>query len=216
MTDPAARCPDDVVLVELALGHLTGRERADALSHLLQCRACREQTDMLTAVSEHLLLAAPEAEPPAGFESVVVGRLSPDQRSRPRRSLAVALAGAVALVAAAVAGGLLASDDGHEVAEADMVTPAGRDVGRAWRYDSDPSWVFLSVPGWEVWEDPAGSPLDYQLSAELDDGTRVDLGDVTFRNDGGTWATATRIDTTRITSLAIVDQTGRVWCQGEF
>ena len=216
MTDPAARCPDDVVLVELALGHLTGRERAEALAHLLQCRACREQTDMLTEVSEHLLLAAPEAEPPAGFESVVVGRLTPEPRSRPRRSVAVALAGAVALVAAAFAGGLLVSDDGREVAEAAMVTPGGRDVGRAWRYDSDPSWVFLSVPGWEVWEDPAGSPLDYELHAELDDGTQVALGDVTFRNDGGTWATATRVDTARITSVAIVDQTGRVWCQGEF
>ena len=57
---------------ELALGLLTGPERATGLSHLVDCPSCREQVDELARVADRLLLLAPEAEPPAGFESRVL------------------------------------------------------------------------------------------------------------------------------------------------
>ena len=57
---------------ELALGLLTGPERATGLSHLAACPSCREQVDELARVADRLLLLAPEAEPPAGFESRVL------------------------------------------------------------------------------------------------------------------------------------------------
>ena len=37
------------VAAELALGALTGRERASAIGHLEQCRACREDVRQLIA-----------------------------------------------------------------------------------------------------------------------------------------------------------------------
>ena len=63
------------VAAELALGVLTGRERALAVAHLDRCEACREDVRQLMATSEQLLELLPPAEPPAGFETRVLERL---------------------------------------------------------------------------------------------------------------------------------------------
>ncbi len=63
------------VAAELALGVLTGRERAQALAHLDHCASCREKVRQLTATSEGLLGLLPSVEPPAGFEARVMDRL---------------------------------------------------------------------------------------------------------------------------------------------
>ena len=63
------------VAAELALGVLTGRERAQALAHLDHCASCREEVRQLTATGEGLLGLLPNMEPPAGFEARVMDRL---------------------------------------------------------------------------------------------------------------------------------------------
>ena len=63
------------VAAELALGVLTGRERARALAHLEQCDACRENVRLLTITGEELVGLLPAIEPPAGFETRVMDRL---------------------------------------------------------------------------------------------------------------------------------------------
>ena len=63
------------VAAELALGVLTGRERADAIAHLDTCDACREHVRQLMATGEQLRELLPPAEPPAGFETRVLDRL---------------------------------------------------------------------------------------------------------------------------------------------
>src|SRR5580692_367541 len=63
------------VAAELALGVLTGRERAIAIAHLNTCEACREDVRQLMATGEQLRELLPAAEPPAGFESRVLERL---------------------------------------------------------------------------------------------------------------------------------------------
>jgi Putative zinc-finger len=63
------------VAAELALGVLTGRERAQALAHLDHCASCREEVGQLTATGEGLLGLLPSMEPPAGFETRVMDRL---------------------------------------------------------------------------------------------------------------------------------------------
>ncbi len=63
------------VAAELALGVLTGRERAAALAHLDGCESCREQVRELTMARDELLALLPSAEPPAGFESRVLERI---------------------------------------------------------------------------------------------------------------------------------------------
>jgi hypothetical protein len=65
----------DSVAAELALGSLTGAERSAALAHLDDCQACRQLVEELTAAADALLLIAPEADPPAGFEVRLLDRL---------------------------------------------------------------------------------------------------------------------------------------------
>jgi hypothetical protein len=77
------------VAAELALGVLTGRERAQALAHLDHCVPCREKVRELTATGEGLLGLLPSVEPPAGFEARVMDRLglsapAPSPASPPR------------------------------------------------------------------------------------------------------------------------------------
>jgi hypothetical protein len=63
------------VAAELALGVLTGRERAAAIAHLDKCDECREYVRQLMATGEQLLDLLPTAEPPAGFETRVLERI---------------------------------------------------------------------------------------------------------------------------------------------
>ena len=63
------------VAAELALGVLTGRERARALTHLDRCEACRENVRQLMVTGEELVGLLPAIEPPAGFETRVMERL---------------------------------------------------------------------------------------------------------------------------------------------
>lgn len=78
------------VAAELALGVLTGRERAEALAHLDHCEACREHVRQLTMTGEELLGLLPSSEPPPGFETRVMERLGlavPGPRHAARRRL---------------------------------------------------------------------------------------------------------------------------------
>jgi hypothetical protein len=63
------------VAAELALGSLTGRERAEALAHLECCAACRELVARLMTTGEKLLGLLPMIEPPPGFETRVLQRI---------------------------------------------------------------------------------------------------------------------------------------------
>jgi hypothetical protein len=223
MTDRA--CPGDEVLVALALGQLTGIERAETLDHLAGCPGCRAQVDELTETADQVLLAAPVDEPPAGFESAVLDHLAagpgptPVPGARRRRRAVVALVAAAALVVGGVLGAVAlerarGGPDEVAVAEAAMVTPGGREVGAAWVHGGDRPWIVVSVPGWRAWDDVAGRSLDYRLRVELDSGEHVDAGEIAFGPDGGAWRTGTDLDTREIRSLAVVDGDGRVWCEG--
>ena len=80
---------------ELALGVQTGRERAQALAHLDQCEACRENVRQLTVTGEELVGLLPAIEPPAGFETRVMERLglgtpAPSPAPGPARQLSPA------------------------------------------------------------------------------------------------------------------------------
>jgi hypothetical protein len=72
------------VAAELALGVLTGRERAQAVAHLDECDSCREHVRQLSLTGEEMLGLLPSREPAEGFESRVMGRLglaTPSQAS---------------------------------------------------------------------------------------------------------------------------------------
>lgn len=97
------------VAAELALGVLTGRERAEAVPQLDRCDACREDVRELAFTGEELLMLLPEVTPPAGFEYRVLDQLGitghpRHRRRRPARSHLLVAAAAAAILA--VGGGL--------------------------------------------------------------------------------------------------------------
>jgi hypothetical protein len=61
---------------ELALGLLTGEERAEALAHLEGCDGCRAEVASLAVAADEVLLAAPAVEPPPGFADRVLDRIA--------------------------------------------------------------------------------------------------------------------------------------------
>lgn len=171
---------------ELALGLLSGPERADALVHLEMCAVCRTTVDELADVADHLLLLAPEAEPPAGFESRVLARAG--HTAPPRRwgrSVLVAAA-AVVLVVAGVAGGMaldrepkrnritreyvaaLEELDGRALAATTLVDDNGQKRGQLFLYEGATSWLFVTV------DDPT-APDELVVELRFDDGRRVPI-----------------------------------------
>jgi hypothetical protein len=150
---------------EVALGVAGGEERARVLEHLGRCAACREELDGLSALADELLVLAPPAEPPAGFEARTLARLAPRSPRHGALRVALAAAAGAALAAALTAAVLLASgSDDRRVAADHRATLAeangeyfeagrlrdgrGRPVGQAFGYEGKPSWVtvVLSSP----------------------------------------------------------------------
>jgi hypothetical protein len=62
----------EIELAELAFGSLHGNERAALLEHVSFCADCRAHLRDLETVADTLLLLAPEAEVPVGFEQRVL------------------------------------------------------------------------------------------------------------------------------------------------
>jgi hypothetical protein len=62
----------EVGLAELALGLLHGSERAALLEHVSSCADCAAHLRDLETVADTLLLLAPAAEAPIGFEQRVL------------------------------------------------------------------------------------------------------------------------------------------------
>ena len=74
-------------LPELALGVLTGRERAEALSHVESCPRCADELEQLSRAGRHGGPGwRPTIEPPVGFEVRLFERMGVTaDPSRPRR-----------------------------------------------------------------------------------------------------------------------------------
>ena len=98
-------------MAELALGVLTGRERARALSHVESCPRCAEELEILSRAADTVVQAAPDMEPPLGFEVRLFERMgvtdaAPRRRRRRRLRPSRWVPAVVGVAAAALALGL--------------------------------------------------------------------------------------------------------------
>ncbi len=186
---------------ELALGVLTGRERAEALAHLDHCEACREHVRSLTITGEKMLGLLPAAEPPAGFETRVMERIglavpSPQpvrhRRHRqawghgfsPRRVLAAA-AVLVAVIGAALGGwGLHAATAPAASSTLRAGTLVGANdhdhVGQVFVYNGETHWMYMTVD-----LESGNETVICQLVGA--DGHVTTVGSFELANGYGTW-----------------------------
>jgi hypothetical protein len=195
------------VAPELALGVLTGRERADAFAHLDRCASCRQLLNSLSGVTDELLRSfAPSVEPPPGFEARVLQAMTPP-RVRQRNTIpALAAAACVALL---VGIAVLVGGSRQAFAAAEMRTDSGQVVG--WIYVDDDS-LGMNLPGWAEQIKKWGYASE-TYSLRLTDAAGVEHLLPVRLNGRTTWSTEMDVD--HITTAALVDASGHVWCHAE-
>ena len=73
-------------LAELALGTMTGRERAHILTHVESCPGCQAEMEQLSLAADSLLEVVPGVEPPLGFEVRLMERIGTGGAHPPART----------------------------------------------------------------------------------------------------------------------------------
>jgi hypothetical protein len=208
---------------ELALGIAEGDERAAALRHLSGCAACRRLVSELSAVGDELLLLAPAAEPPPGFESRVLGRLAEPARPRAirlppwRRWAAVA---AAAVLAAALGGGsvflatagdrrladsyqaVLRQGQGSFFAAAPLQGPQGR-AGTVFGYQGQPSWATVTL------RPPIPAARRFRVQVLTRDGRYLAAGEAVLGGTQAAWGGQLPVDLSAVNELRLLGPDGR-------
>jgi hypothetical protein len=212
---------------ELSLGSATGEERARVLHHLASCPDCRRLVSELSAVADELLLLAPAHEPPAGFESRVLGRLS-EGKTRARRLRRFLGIAAVAVMAAAISGGgvfwagrsdrevaaryqeVLALANGEYFSAAQLHDAHGTQRGLVFGYQGDTSWLFVSIH----------APMEagtYRVESMTRQGGVVLLdSSVELSGSRPSWGTALPGDLHGVSGIRISDEEGQRVLEGRF
>jgi hypothetical protein len=190
------------LLEELALGALSGDERATAMAHVESCTSCSSAVAQLSVAADQLLHLAPAIEPPPGFEARAFERMG---LRRVRRHWRKPLAIAAAVVA--FAGGWFAGHTGAgstgETLEKTALVSSGRTVGNVLVYASNPTWVFMYM------DDPAWTgALRCQLVEEQ--GPVLTLGEFWLSGGRGAWAASVQQPAGRIREARVVNSAGRV------
>jgi len=190
---------------ELALGVLVGAERGWALAHLAGCPECQHLVEEMSETADALLLLAPQAEPPLGFESRILARIGADQsRRRPWRWIATAAAAVV--LAAAGTGIVVHQPDNRDSAvnlrRAELHATTGDETGDVYVTGGEPAWVFMSVKSAEP-----GNTYSCELS--FGDGHVVQGGQFTVADREGWWGIAVKsgVDDLRSIRLLAADGT---------
>ena len=193
------------LLEELALGVLSGDERALAIAHIESCDRCSSLVAELSASADQLLHLAPAAEPPPGFEARAFERMG---IRRPRKKARLPLAIAAALAAlAAFAGGWFAGHAGQRYRGAALETASlmssGRPVGKVMVYAGNPTWVFMYM------DDPAWSGA-LRCQVVEDQGPVLTLGTFWLSAGKGAWAASVQQPAGRLREARVVNGAGRV------
>ncbi len=183
-----------------ALGTLDGRERAALRDHLAGCEACRRDLAELAEVVDALSLAAPAVEPPVGFESRVLRRVS-TRVSRAWRPVAIAS------MAAALALGLVIGVGTGSVAPASAterpLASGATTVGEVYAVSGSPSWMVVatSARATSEW-------VDCVLVERS--GTRASLGWFTLAPGGSSWSVRLPVGLSGVAAVRLVDGAGHV------
>lgn len=206
-------------LVELALGEVAEPRRSELLSHLSECIQCRAKyTDIVGAI-DATVSAAPEAQPPAGFDLRVLSALGIGTAPAPTLGQRIAgLFSARSLLAAAFVVLVLLAGVWAGVSmfdESQSQTPVAS--GTAVLHTSDGDGIGTVAEAWmhenrvlvvAVSKAPVG--VRYTCRVRLTEGQTKDLGQWEASSpEGGTWVVpAPQGD---INGIELVTDSGQVW-----
>ncbi|HEY7916586.1 MAG TPA: zf-HC2 domain-containing protein [Acidimicrobiales bacterium] len=214
-------------LPELALGILSGEERAMALAHLESCERCQGEAERLALTADMLLQLAPEVEPPLGLEVRLFERLGvsvPDPEAGvARRRIGRPLArlsdrGRVLVAAAAVTVGMALGFGGGWVANpgSSVALPAyehgaasatatlssdTRAVGTVSTFAGTPGWMQMTVHGRQVsgW---------VTCKITVTGGKQLTVGRFQLDDGYGAWSARLPVPAPDIRSARVTDSSG--------
>jgi hypothetical protein len=212
-------------LAELALGILTGRERAATLAHVDTCPRCAEELEQLSHATDAVVRVAPEVEPTLGFEVSLFARMGfseippapvvvpSHRRPQPFRSprWVLAAAAAIALVIGLSVGWSTGPDHtggspqreaGAEVARGNL-TANGSDVGSVHTYGGSKPWMIVTL---------ADSWTEGQVTCEVvtADGVTHKVGTFTAKDGYGAWGAPLRVAPQDVRKAEVVSSSGKV------
>jgi hypothetical protein len=200
---------------EIALGIVSGTQRADALHHASECGPCRVLVGELAEAADALPLLAAEAEPPPGFEQRVISALkAPRWRNRRRAVAAIAVAAAAATIVSNLGVRILDSRQettssqaaASKVRSVDMMGANGLHVGNVFVTNGKPATVIVNV-NYAVAQGTYG--IEYRAGS-----TTKRLGDIHIRDGKGSWGSVAPLPAAGNGTVVLVDDTGNVVCEG--
>ena len=212
----SSRCDELATdLAELALGTLSGRQRADALAHVESCPRCSEELEQLSRAADAVVLAAPDADPPIGFEVRLLeqmGASSPSRHRRFRPRIVIPVAAAAAVVGLGIGLGLaysgapapttVAGPHRSPVVSAALVEN-GRNVGHVVAFGGAKPWLSM------VLEDSAAHGT-VNCVVVTDDGVTHHVGTFVARKGYGSWISPLHVDPANLETAEIVSPSGTV------
>jgi anti-sigma factor RsiW len=210
------------VLPELALGVLTGRDRATALAHVESCSRCADELEQLSRAADAVVRVSPELEPPLGFEVRLFSRMGVSEEAVPRvrrfRFRTWALASAAAVVALfiglAVGWSLPSPSTGHtgaavgKPAAGSILTSAalkegGRSVGRVSTSNGTNPWMFMTLDDTAI----QGAVTCQVVTA---DGVTHTVGTFTVKHGYGAWGAPLPVPPGDVRQAQVVTPKGTV------
>jgi Putative zinc-finger len=209
-------------LPELALGILSGSERADVLAHLDRCASCRAELESWAATADVLPSLLGEAEPPAGFEGRTMERLRTEQALEPRwpmwrRVLTVAAIVAMAMIVTLATVRIIdAGSNGSsgpvaetEMTSATMIGRSGHRAGDAFMTGGDERYVFVDV-------DYGVGSGRYDIEAVDHANNITRIGAVDVKEGHGAWAGELPKGAADPQTVRMVGADGKVFCWAKF
>jgi hypothetical protein len=211
------------VAPELALGVLTGRERAQAIMHLDGCDACRGYVRELAITEEELLGLLPGCEPPAGFKTRVMSRLGfagRHHRRPPRRPQWILAAAAAVIAAAAGLGGwglhgaAPASSPAGSMAQpalhtAALSTASHQTIGKIFLYSGSPGWLYMTV-------DTGSGNGTIICQLEGRDGRMTTIGSFRLTGGYGHWGSPEPLQPATLTGARLTTADGKTLATASF
>jgi anti-sigma factor RsiW len=206
---------------ELALGTLTGPERAEAVEHLASCPDCQHRVAELAHVVDSLLVLAPEDDPSPDLEARVLARTVGEQpadgvlerRSPWRRRVLVGSIAAAVLAVLAFTIVPLVRDDGDEadtVRTAVATEDGGRSVCRAVINEVDPAWLFVSL------DEPGEGRAGYDVEIRFESGETARVGRLDLRDGHGELAVTLDLQGGRAHSVRLIGADGEFGYEARF
>jgi anti-sigma factor RsiW len=211
-------------LAELALGVLTGRERAQVLSHVESCPRCAEELEILSRTADTVLQAAPDMEPPLGFEVRLFERMGvtdvasrrSGRRFRPSRWVPAVVGVAAAALAVGIGLSVTASSAPtatsnqavapphvHQVLTGALVSD-GETVGQVTAVGGDKPWMSMTL------DDDAAAHGTVRCVVVTEDGVTHDVGTFQTRKGYGAWMAPLHVDPATVRTAEVVSPSGTV------